>query len=171
MAEPSDAACPRCGAALLSRGCFDAYAAGLPELSLEDASAHYDLGVAYREMGLLAEAIAELQLAAKDPSRECVSHAMIGRIFRDRGDESAAIDAFIRALHAPGRTPAEEIAINYEIADSYQARGSTPQAHCYFTRVANLDPEYQDPRGSVAARLRALGPDEPPDDEPPDDVA
>src|SRR5688572_31615124 len=35
-----------------------------------DSATHYDLGVAYKEMGLLGEAIAEFEAAALDPHRE-----------------------------------------------------------------------------------------------------
>ena len=50
-------------------------AASIPE---SDAATHYDLGVAYKEMGLVTDAIAEFELAARDPGRECVCNSMMG---------------------------------------------------------------------------------------------
>ena len=67
-----------------------------------DAATHYDLGVAYKEMGLFTDAITEFELAARDPGRECVCQSMIGMIHREHGNIDAAIDAFIRGLHAAG---------------------------------------------------------------------
>jgi len=126
------------------------------QVSESDAATHYDLGVAYREMGLLPDAIKEFELAARDPSRECVCQSMIGMIHLQTGNSDAAIDAFILGLRATQKTVEQELALNYEIASAYEARGDRDQALYYFQRVSRLNPSYSDPRGTVADRLRRL---------------
>jgi len=37
-----------------------------------DSATHYDLGVAYKEMGLVSDALKEFSLAARDPARDCM---------------------------------------------------------------------------------------------------
>ena len=48
------------------------------QIGVDDAQSHYDLGVAYKEMGLIDDAIREFDTAARDPKRACVCHSMIG---------------------------------------------------------------------------------------------
>jgi tetratricopeptide (TPR) repeat protein len=138
---------------------FEQFKAGVAaQISESDASTHYDLGVAYREMGLFPDAISEFQLAARDPGRECVCNSMIGTIHLQLGDVESAIDAFIRALHASHRTKEQEIALNYEIGDAYESRRVSDQALYYFQNAARIDPRYRDPRGTVEERMRRLQP-------------
>ncbi|WP_437568055.1 tetratricopeptide repeat protein [Sorangium sp. So ce542] len=136
---------------------FEQFKAGVAaQISEGDASTHYDLGVAYKEMGLYADAIAEFELAARDPGRECVCQSMIGVTYLQMGNIEAGIDALIRGLHASHKTVEQELALTYEIADAYEMRGAPEQALYYFQRVARMSPSYSDPRGSVAERLRRI---------------
>ncbi|AKT43014.1 tetratricopeptide repeat protein [Chondromyces crocatus] len=125
----------------------------LPE---SDSATHYDLGVAYKEMGLLPDAIREFELAARDPGRECVCQSMIGVIHLQSNNIDAAIDAFILGLRATHKTVEQELALNYEIASAYEMRGDRDQALYYFQRVMRLNPNYNDPRGTVGDRVRRL---------------
>lgn len=138
---------------------FEAFKQGVAaQVPDTDASTHYDLGVAYKEMGLLADAIGELQIAARDPARECVCLSMIGMIHLEQGSVDEAIDAFIRGLRAFDKTPEQEIALTYEVGNAYEMRGNADQALYYFQLVARLDPGYVDMRGSVAERIARLQP-------------
>lgn len=140
---------------------FEQFKAGVAaQVQESDASTHYDLGVAYKEMGLFTDAIGEFELASRDPQRDCVCQSMIGMIHMQLGNVEAAIDAFIRGLHASVKTREQELALTYEIGDAYESRGANDQALHYFQRVARIDPVYADPRGSVADRILRL---EPPD--------
>jgi tetratricopeptide (TPR) repeat protein len=126
------------------------------QVSESDAATHYDLGVAYKEMGLFADAIAEFELAARDPGRECVCQSMIGITYLQMGNVDNGIDALIRGLHASHKTVEQELALTYEIGDAYEMRGIPEQALYYFQRVARMSPSYSDPRGSVAERMRRI---------------
>ena len=136
---------------------FEQFKAGVAaQISESDAATHYDLGLAYKEMGLSTDAISEFELASRDPGRECVCQSMIGVIHLQMGDIDAAIDAFIRGLHTSQKTLEQELALTYEIANSYETRGVPDQALYYFQRVARLNPSYNDPRGNVVDRMRRL---------------
>ncbi len=128
------------------------------QISESDAATHYDLGVAYKEMGLFNDAVSEFELAARDSARDCVCQSMIGMIHLQLGNVDAAIDAFIRGLHASVKTREQELALTYEIGDAYEQRRAPDQAIYYFQRVARLDPSYNDMRGSPAERARRLDP-------------
>lgn len=138
---------------------FQQFKAGVAaQISESDAATHYDLGVAYREMGLVADAIQEFDLASRDPSRECVCQSMIGVIQRQNGSVDAAIDAFIAGLHAQVKTREQELQLTYEIGDCYEERRAADQALYFFQRVVRMDPSYADPRGSATERVRRLEP-------------
>jgi tetratricopeptide (TPR) repeat protein len=138
---------------------FEQFKAGVAaQISESDAATHYDLGVAYKEMGLAPDAIAEFELASRDPGRYCVCQSMIGMIHRERGDLDAAITAFGKGLQAQVKTREQELFLTYEVGDCYEAGRGTDQALYYFQRVARAEPNYSDPRGGVAERIRRLEP-------------
>ena len=138
---------------------FEQFKAGVAaQISESDAATHYDLGVAYKEMGLFNDAVSEFELASRDPMRDCVCQSMIGMIHLQLGNIDAAIDAFIRGLHASVKTREQELALTYEIGDAYEQRRAPDQALYYFQRVARIEPSYNDMRGSAAERARRLDP-------------
>src|SRR5262249_2319847 len=55
------------------------------QLSAEDYETHFNLGIAYKEMGLIDEAIGEFQLASKDPARAVECCSMLGLCFLEKG--------------------------------------------------------------------------------------
>jgi tetratricopeptide (TPR) repeat protein len=130
--------------------------ADVPELSLGELAELRELGAVYRQQGLYAEAIAAFAMASRDPAHEHACYRAIGMIHREQGNTDDAIGAFLRALQARVTTPAEEVALVYEIGDAYAELGRSAQARHYFERVARLSPTYADPRGTVAQRLAAL---------------
>jgi cytochrome c-type biogenesis protein CcmH/NrfG len=107
-------------------------------------------------MGLHADAISELTLAARDPSRECVCLSMIGSIQMQLGDYDAALDALERALHSHYKTGDQETALGYEIANIYEMKMMPEQALHYWEWLAQFAPHYAEPRGSVMDRIHRL---------------
>jgi tetratricopeptide (TPR) repeat protein len=117
-----------------------------------DAQSHYDLGVAYKEMALLDDAMREFEVASRDPKQECICHSMIGMIQIERGHLNEAINAYQRGLSAKERTKDQEAALCYELGAAYEAKKLSKQALEYFTRAARLAPSYRD----VQERIRRL---------------
>ncbi len=124
------------------------------QIGVDDAQSHYDLGVAYKEMALLDDAIREFDTAARDPRRACICRSMIGMIQIERGNINEAIDSFTRALQAPDCTKDQEAALSYEIGSAYESKRLNKQALEYFQRTARLMPGFRD----VQERIRRLQP-------------
>jgi len=122
------------------------------QIDVDDAQSHYDLGVAYREMGLLDDAVREFETAERDVSRACICCSMIGTIHLERGKINEAIDAFMRGLQVPDRTRDQEAALSYEVGAAYEAKRMNKQALDYFQRCARLVPSFRD----VQERARRL---------------
>ncbi len=132
---------------------FAKFKAGVAQqISVDDAQSHYELGIAYKEMALLDDAIREFETAARDPNRESVCHSMIGNIHLERGNINEAIDAFLAGLEAPERTKDQETMLSYEVGSAYEAKKMVKQALDYFQRVAKLTPTFRD----VQERIKRL---------------
>jgi tetratricopeptide (TPR) repeat protein len=132
---------------------FAKFKAGVAaQIAVEDTQSHFDLGVAYREMGLLDDAIREFGLATRDPTNACVCHSMIGTIQIERGNLNEAIESFQRGLQIPDRTRDQEAALSYELGAAYEAKKMTKQALESLQRTARLVPSYRD----VQERIRRL---------------
>jgi len=122
------------------------------QLGKEDYETRYNLGIAYKEMGLVDEAIAEFQLAAKDEKRllECAS--MLGICFLEKGMPGLAVKWFEKGLAAPGRGDEEYQALRYDLANALEQAGDRARALSVFTDLYGQDASFRD----VAEKVRQL---------------
>jgi tetratricopeptide (TPR) repeat protein len=124
----------------------------------EDPETHYNLGVAFREMGLLDEAIAELQKVCVSIDRGIAfsqpvqTYTWLAQCFMDKGVPEAAIRWYEKALEIPGLDAEARVAINYELGSACEAAGDKPTALKHFTQVYGANIDYRD----VAERIKAL---------------
>jgi tetratricopeptide (TPR) repeat protein len=121
-------------------------------LSAQDYDTHFNLGIAYREMGLLDEAIGEFQLAAKAPDRlvECCS--MLGLCFLDKGLPELAVKWYKRGLAAPGLSEDDTQGLLYDLGNVYLATGDLETAYATFVDVYGTNSNYRD----VVAKLEEI---------------
>ena len=122
-------------------------------LSPEDYDTHYNLGIAYREMGLVDEAIGEFEIAvaSRDYFIGCCS--LLGLCFRDKGEIDTAIQWYARGLDEPGILEQEKHALLYELGEAYETAGDLESARKAFAAISVTDGGYRD----VGERLAALG--------------
>ncbi len=123
-------------------------------VSTDDADTHYDLGIAYKEMGLTEDAVSEFRIASQNARKHCISETMIGLCLMERNDVATAIEHFKRALAAPLRTDREEMGLYFELGNSYETVGDLSEAMYYFQKVEKRDPTFRSVRARVA-RLAA----------------
>jgi tetratricopeptide (TPR) repeat protein len=130
----------------------------------EDSATHYDLGIAYREMGLLDDAIHEFEtaLAGNDRKKEVDALSMIGLCRMAKGEKRQAIAAYRRALRSEHLSRDAAKAIHYELGVAYESDGDRQAALWYLQKAAKVDPAFRD----VGKRVAALGggPGRPPQD-------
>jgi tetratricopeptide (TPR) repeat protein len=135
---------------------FEKFRAGIrSQVSENDSATHYDLGVAYKEMGLIPDALHEFELAARDPQRECNCFAMIGMVYLEQGQLDRAVESYVRALGAADKTVEQEMNVYYDLGTVYEMKGKSQDALYYFQKIARRDPGYRD----VSERLGALQPE------------
>lgn len=115
-----------------------------------DAQSHYDLGQAFREMGLYDEAINEFRQASEAPERRVECLLQQGACLRDKGELALAENALQSLLNAPGLSLEESCAIKYELAATYEAGGRAADAARLFGEIEAANPAFRD----VKARLQ-----------------
>ena len=124
----------------------------------EDPETHYNLGVAFREMGLLDEAIGELQKVCQAVDRgHSFPHVMqtytwLSQCFLDKGIPEAAIRWYEKALKLTTIDAETRTALHYELASSYETAGDKVAALHHFMEVYGSNIDYRD----VAERIKTL---------------
>jgi tetratricopeptide (TPR) repeat protein len=124
----------------------------------DDPETHYNLGVAFREMGLLDEAIAELQKVCTAIERghafaqPVQTYTWLAQCFLDKGVPEAAIRWYEKALSIPGLDAEARLAIHYELGSACESAEDKPAALRHFTSVYGTNIDYRD----VAERIQAL---------------
>jgi tetratricopeptide (TPR) repeat protein len=129
-----------------------------------DAETHYDLGLAYKEMGLYDEAIKAFEKVIRAPGREVQCRVMLGMCQREMGNPSEAIHQFKQGLHAEPKER-EQLSLYHEIGITYESIGDDGEALYYFESVIKRDPNFAD-AANRASELRArVGHATPPPDD------
>lgn len=117
-----------------------------------DSATHYDLGIAYDQMMLYDDAIAEFKIASRDATRLALCQSMIGVIYEKQNKLAEAIEAYKAGLHAEAITPDEELALLYQLALVWEQRQNKKEAVYYLKRILSSDANYRD----AAKRLQNL---------------
>jgi tetratricopeptide (TPR) repeat protein len=117
-----------------------------------DFQSHYDLGVAFKEMGLLDEAIAELQKALRAPDGKLRSSEALGVCFIDKGAYVVAESILRRALDLPASGDQERLGILYWLGRALEELGKRVEARELYDRVFAVDIRFRD----VSERSKAL---------------
>jgi len=118
----------------------------------EDSDSHYDLGVAYKEMGLLDEAIAEFQKALLGAGRRVRTYEALGQCFLEKKQVQVASTILGRALNEPGAGDEQLVGVLYLLGYAAEALHQTTAAVQYYQRVFAIDVEFRD----VAKRLASI---------------
>jgi pentatricopeptide repeat protein len=124
----------------------------------EDLETHYNLGIAYREMGLLDEAIGEFQKVAKAVQQgKPFAYAMncstlLALSFMDKGEPKIASLWYQRALAVPGLDQESILALRYDLGVSLDMAGEAGAALDSFRQVYAMNIDYRD----VADRIATL---------------
>lgn len=119
----------------------------------EDYEAHYDLGVAYKEMGLIDEAIAEFQKALRGATHRVRSYEALGQCFVEKEQYPIAAALLRRATEVPGTDDQQLVGVLYLLGFATEHLGRPAEALPYYLRVFAVDIEFRD----IAERVAALG--------------
>ena len=122
-----------------------------------DAQGHYDMGMAYREMGLHEQALDSFRIAQRDPRLALLCHEMSGRSLADAGQHEAAVREFMMGLKAPGIDATGEAELRYLTAMSLAALGDPAGAVAQLEIADMRHPGRADITQRLAEWRRAFG--------------
>jgi tetratricopeptide (TPR) repeat protein len=124
----------------------------------EDPETHYNLGIAFKEMGLLDEAIGELQKVCHAVDRGAPfsqpiqALTWLAQCLVDKGAPEAAVRWYQKALQLPGLDSGSRCSIYYDLGAAYQAAGDNKSALTNFMEVYGSNIDFRD----VASRIKTL---------------
>jgi len=110
----------------------------------EDYDSHYDLGVAYKEMGLVDEAIAAFQRALRGTTRRPRTYEALGQCFLERGQHSVAMAVLQRAVQEGGLGDEQLVGVYYLLGRTAEAMNQRDDAVRYYERVLAVDITFSD---------------------------
>ena len=120
-----------------------------------DFQSHYDLGVAFKEMGLLDEAIAELQKALRAPEGKLRTSEMLGICFFEKGAFGVAESILRRGLDLPASGDQERLGVLYWLGRALEQQGKKADARDLYGRVFAVDIRFLDAEQRVRALAKA----------------
>ena len=107
----------------------------------QEHETHYDLGIAYKEMGLLDDAIKEFELASHDPGLLLDSLSLTAMCFSEKQDYESATRAIQTALESaqdsnlPG--------LQFQLGQVMEKQSDLEKALRSYEIVKNLDPSFE----------------------------
>ena len=123
---------------------FDEFKKGVDEkIGHEDYDTRYNLGIAYKEMGLLEEAIHEFLISSRHPVKFFDSAGLLGMCFREKGMFSEAANWFEKAAATPDRKHEEYLAVKFELVITYKLQEDFASAKKYAEDILRIDSSYR----------------------------
>ena len=125
------------------------------QLDAEDTETHYNLGFAYKEMGLFEDAISEFRVASVDPLRRIDCITLQGICCREKGESARSEEIFKSGITLEGVTVEELSPLKYELALLYDAEERKDEALALFLEIWKVTPSFRD----VANKVRGATPE------------
>jgi len=124
-------------------------------LGADDVQAHYDLGIAFKEMGLIDEAIAEFQKALRGAEGRMRTSEALGSCFFEKGQYTVAATVLRRAVETDAGGDEAKIGLLYWLGRCEEEMGRLADALNYYQRVFAVDIGFQDVSGRVKSLAKA----------------
>jgi tetratricopeptide (TPR) repeat protein len=136
---------------------FNEFKKGLEkEIEAEDYETHYNLGIAYKEMGLIDDAIREFQVSRSDPKRFVHSSNMLGICYSEKGLYTLAIEVMKNSLAMMKERDESYWTIQYDLAEAYEKNNNPEEALEAFLQVHRWNKEFRQAADKIQALKAAV---------------
>jgi tetratricopeptide (TPR) repeat protein len=133
------------------------------EITVSDYSTHFDLGITYKEMDLIEEAMEEFKKAMKGEHWVLKSLEMLGNCYEKLSDFEKAEKVYRHALLSKKYDENETVAFAYYLGNLYANQGLFAKALNEYKNVVRIDSDFIDVKErikSMSKRLRGVSIDE-----------
>ena len=136
---------------------FNEFKKGLEkEIEAEDYETHYNLGIAYKEMGLIDDAIREFQASRNDPKRFVHSSNMLGTCYVEKGLYPLAIDVLKNSLAMMKEHDESYWTMQYDLAEAYEKNNNIEEALDAYLQVYQWKADFRQVSEKIDALKAAL---------------
>ena len=123
------------------------------QVDREDTETHYNLGIAYKEMGLYRDALEEFRFAARTQQRRIDALLLQGVCYRESGEPERARELLLSVLEEGGLSLVESASIMYELALLAEGENDREEACRFYLETQAHLPDFRD----VIARMTLIG--------------
>ena len=124
--------------------------AGRTSGSRSATSSYFELGVAYRDMGLHADAITEFRKAMQDRRREVQCRTLIGLCLLEQDLREQAAAELKQALYVPGVSENQLVEVYYHLGRVYEQMTNRQESLYFYELALKLDRNFRDAKERVA---------------------
>jgi len=122
------------------------------QLDPADYETHYDLAIAFKDLGLYDRAIGELRLAANDAAYRVRCASLLGLCYLVKGEPERAVEELLKGVAATEAGTEERWGILYDLATAYEALGNGKKALETLLAIQSEMPKFRD----IRVRVRDL---------------
>jgi tetratricopeptide (TPR) repeat protein len=130
------------------------------QIGSEDTETHFNLGIAYKEMGLFDDAVEQFDKAMHDPLRRIDCLTLKGICLIEKGAFERAVKVFKTGLALVDIKAEERTSLYYELGLLYQSWGRSLEALDSFQCVADVEPFFREVETKIRALRKELGLDD-----------
>ena len=110
----------------------------------KEPETHYNLGIAYMEMGLTEEAIAELQITMDYPEYLIRTAGILSNCYVQVGAFDKALAVLTRAIKSSEASQQELVSLKYDLAQTMKLAGHQTSAITVLKEIQEETPGYRD---------------------------
>jgi tetratricopeptide (TPR) repeat protein len=126
-------------------------------VDIDDYDTHYDLGIAYREMGMIDDAIEEFRYSGEEPRKIIKSVIGLAMCYQDKELYGEAIEEYAKALQTISEKDDGYLDVQYSMADAYEKNNDIEKALSIYKVIVQKDPDFRDVSEKIAQYVQHLG--------------
>ncbi|HDJ28476.1 MAG TPA: tetratricopeptide repeat protein [Proteobacteria bacterium] len=124
----------------------------IPDDDINQQKFHYNMALAYSELGMTEQALEESTIALQFASFRVPALLLRGRIFRETGDLQESLSQFQQGLRERGLRRQDFLSFKYELGLTFKQMDDPLRALESFREAYSIDPEFQ----NVAEEISSL---------------
>jgi len=124
----------------------------IPDDDINQQKFHYNMALAYSELGMIEQALEESTIALQFASFRVPTLLLRGRIFRETGDLQESLSQFQQGLRERGLRRQDFLSFKYELGLTFKQMDDPMRALESFREAYSIDPEFE----NVAEEISSL---------------
>ncbi len=125
-------------------------------ISEDDVDTHYDMGLTFKEMGMIDDAINEFKISLKSPKTELKSVGMLAQCYSDKGEREKAYKMVIKGLKIPRYSDNDKVGLFYQLGTMYEEDNRYKEALMIYKKILKIDKNFHDVLQRAKIVLEAL---------------